>query len=75
MSIWRSHIQGSAELTAQVKRGYEILWHALTQKPRDEVISEMINNTKRNDGYDPREPVLQGHTQFRLPLGTPLGGS
>ena len=32
-------------MTTKVKRGYEILWHALTQKPRDEVISEMIKKT------------------------------
>jgi len=32
-------------LTGQVELGYEILWHALTQKPRDEVISEMIKKT------------------------------
>ena len=44
-SVRRFHIEGGEVLTAQIKRGNEILWHALTQKPRDEVISEMIKNT------------------------------
>ena len=32
-------------MDTQVKQGYEHLWHALTHKPTDSLMGEMINNT------------------------------